>query len=229
MNLKQYAMIYPSYFTQHECDRITQFSQRYEEVNAGIGQKGDDPDEERSSDQGSIDDSIRQSDVRWLIHEEFPEDIATKIEDGINMASVDADWLHQWDYVEHHQYTTYRHRPEARVQGDFYTWHTDSGDSEQSDGGRYRKLSSTIQLSNPDDYEGGNFQWIEPKGMFDLLRNNETLQSVNVDDYIKTVPFSGKERGTLIVFPSFVHHQVKPVTRGTRISLVSWFHGHPYV
>ena len=229
MNLKQYAMIYPSYFTQHECDRITQFSQRYEEVNAGIGQKGDDPDEERSSDQGSIDDSIRQSDVRWLIHEEFPEDIATKIEDGINMASVDADWLHQWDYVEHHQYTTYRHRPEARVQGDFYTWHTDSGDSEQSHGGRYRKLSSTIQLSNPEDYEGGNFQWIEPKGMFDMLRNNETLQSVNVDDYIKTVPFSGKERGTLIVFPSFVHHQVKPVTRGTRISLVSWFHGHPYV
>ena len=32
-----------------------------------------------------------------------------------------------------------------------------------------------------------------------------------------------------IIFPSFVHHQVQPVTRGTRVSLVSWYHGQPYV
>ena len=42
---------------------------------------------------------------------------------------------------------------------------------------------------------------------------------VNVDPYIKTAPFSAKEK-KFIVFPSFVHHQVMPVTQGTRISLV---------
>ena len=229
MNLRKYAMIYPSYLSQHECDTIQTFSERYEEVVSGIGQKNDDVDAEELQEQGQVDDNIRQSDVRWLIHEEFPLEIAQKIEKGINMASADAGWLHQWDYVEHHQYTTYRHRPDARVTGDFYTWHTDSSDEAQSDGGKYRKLSSTIQLSHPDEYEGGLFQWIEPRGMFDMLRNNQNLQSVSVDEYIQTVPFSGKERGSLIVFPSFVHHQVTPVTRGTRISLVSWFHGHPYV
>ena len=229
MNLRQYAMIYPGYLSEDECDRISLIAERYEQVDSGIGNKSDDEDAEVEKDIGVLDNTIRQSDQKWLIHEEFPPELAKKIEDGINMASADANWLHQWDHVEHHQYTTYRHRPDSDVTGDFYTWHTDSGEGEQSYGGRYRKLSSTIQLSHPDDYEGGNFQWIEPKGMFDMLRNNETLQSVPVDDYIKTVPFSGKQRGTLIVFPSFVHHQVTPVNRGTRISLVSWFHGHPYV
>jgi len=91
-----------------------------------------------------------------------------------------------------------------------------------------RKLSSTIQLSHADEYEGGNFQWIEPAGLFDKLKSTGS-QNINVDPYIKTAPFSAKERGTLIVFPSFVHHQVTPVTRGTRVSLVSWYHGQPYV
>ena len=231
MNLKKFAMIYPSYLTEHECDTIQAFSERYEEVVSGTGNNENDPDAEsfQNNNQGNVDDNIRQSDVRWLIHNEFPFEISDKIEKGINMASADAGWLHQWDYVEHHQYTTYRHRPDARVTGDFYTWHTDSSDEPQSAGGKYRKLSSTIQLSNPEDYEGGLFQWIEPRGMFDMLRNSESLQTVSVDEFIQTVPFSGKERGSLIVFPSFVHHQVTPVTRGTRVSLVSWFHGQPYV
>ena len=64
-------------------------------------------------------------------------------------------------HIENHQYTIYRHRPDAKVTGDFYTWHTDSGATAQSEGGRIRKISSTIQLSNQDEYEGGHFQWIE--------------------------------------------------------------------
>ena len=111
--------------------------------------------------------------------------------------------------------------------GDFYTWHTDASDRVQPNG-RMRKLSSTIQLSNPDDYEGGHFQWIEPVGIFDKLKSTGT-QTIDVDQYIQTAPFSAKERGSFIIFPSFVHHQVAPITRGTRVSLVSWYHGNPYV
>jgi predicted 2-oxoglutarate/Fe(II)-dependent dioxygenase YbiX len=38
-----------------------------------------------------------------------------------------------------------------------------------------------------------------------------------------------KIKGTVTVFPSFVWHRVKPVTSGTRYSLVNWHQGRPFV
>lgn len=35
-------------------------------------------------------------------------------------------------------------------------------------------------------------------------------------------------RGSVIIFPSYVWHRVKPVTRGKRYSLVVWNLGHPF-
>ena len=228
MTLGQYCIIYPEYFTQRECDIIQEVAEQIELEEGRIGNGEHDPDAPRDEQSGTNDNFIRQSDVKWIIHNQMPQEIGQKITDGINQANVDANWMFQWDHIENHQYTIYRHRPDAEVTGDFYTWHTDSGATPQSDGGRIRKLSSTIQLSHPDEYEGGNFQWIEPLHIFDRLKSTGT-QNINVDQYIKTAPFSAKMPGTLIVFPSFVHHQVTPVTRGRRISLVSWYHGQPYV
>ena len=57
-----------------------------------------------------------------------------------------------------------------------------------------------------DDYEGGNFEF---RGMGE----EECLEG----------------EGTVIVFPSFNWHQVTPVTKGTRYSLVAWFVGPPFV
>jgi len=37
-----------------------------------------------------------------------------------------------------------------------------------------------------------------------------------------------KSQGSLVIFPSFVQHRVKPVTKGTRYSLVIWSLGQPY-
>ena len=48
-----------------------------------------------------------------------------KITDGINQANLDANWMSSMGHIENHQYTIYRHRPDAKVT-DFYTWHTDS-------------------------------------------------------------------------------------------------------
>lgn len=227
MILRQYCVIFPNYFTPHEVDKIHAVANQIEAIPGLVGNKNVDPD---SPDplEGNDDRYIRQSEVKWIEHNIMPNDIQQRITNGINQASIDADWLHQWDHVENHQYTIYKHRPEAKITGDFYTWHTDAGEGEQSPGGRRRKLSSTVQLSDADEYEGGNFQWIEPAGLFDKLKATGS-QNINVDPYIKTAPFSAKARGTLIVFPSFVHHQVTPVTRGTRVSLVSWYHGQPYV
>jgi PKHD-type hydroxylase len=66
-----------------------------------------------------------------------------------------------------------------------------------------RKLSITIQLSDGIDYQGG-----------DLL--------LYPGAYATAAP---KGLGQLVCFPSFVVHEVTPVTQGTRYSLVTWVHG----
>ena len=37
-----------------------------------------------------------------------------------------------------------------------------------------------------------------------------------------------KKQGTLIMFPSYVLHEVKPVTKGERNSLVTWVTGNQF-
>ena len=73
-------------------------------------------------------------------------------------------------------------------------------------GGLTRKLSFTLQLSDPADYVGGD------------------LQLHLGDDPLKM----NREQGYVAVFPSYVLHEVTPVTEGTRYSLVSWITGAPF-
>jgi len=223
MNLRNYIWIYENYFTEEEVKTINAMSERVPFQIGKVGNKAEDPDGEIEG--GTEDSHIRQSDVKWFDHDFLPEELTEKLHAGIDMANAEAGWHHEWTWPEPHQYTVYNHRPDSPVTGDHYTWHTDSSDMNQSDHG-IRKLSSTVQLSHPDDYEGGHFQYINYQGVFDKLGRNTNIDAGN---YINTVPFSAKSIGSLIVFPSFVYHQVTPVTKGTRISLVSWFHGKPYV
>jgi PKHD-type hydroxylase len=69
-----------------------------------------------------------------------------------------------------------------------------------------RKLSISIQLTNPEEYEGGELYLY--------------------DDDKGTV--MDKTQGTLILFPSYVLHEVMPVTKGTRNSLVTWVTGKQF-
>jgi PKHD-type hydroxylase len=80
----------------------------------------------------------------------------------------------------------------------FYGWHTDFAGIRPN-----RKLSISIQLSQADDYEGGDL---------------EVLYGMEPQKLDRT-------RGAFIVFPSFMLHRVTPVTRGTRWSLVAWVVG----
>jgi PKHD-type hydroxylase len=84
---------------------------------------------------------------------------------------------------------------------DFYGVHID-----KMLDGPVRKLSLTIQLSAPEDYEGG-----------------ELAIYFNKDAEIMP-----KELGKMIVFPSYSLHEVRPVTKGTRYSLVAWVTGKPF-
>ncbi len=78
-----------------------------------------------------------------------------------------------------------------------YGWHQDYG------GQISRKLSLVLQLTDPSQYEGGNLQ---------VMTTGEP-QTVR------------KQRGLVVAFPSYVLHQVTPVTQGSRQSLVTWISG----
>lgn len=79
-----------------------------------------------------------------------------------------------------------------------YNWHTDTGPGRSST----RKISVSVQLSNENDYEGGN-----------LEVNTGILTS------------GCKEQGSISMFPSYALHRVSPVTKGDRWVLVIWVHG----
>ena len=91
--------------------------------------------------------------------------------------------------------------------GGNYNWHTDIGRSETSN----RKLTAIIQLSDENEYEGGDFEF----GITDTTG----------DDLIK----GNKKQGTLIIFPSFLSHRVTPITKGTRYSIITWMEGDTFV
>ena len=81
-----------------------------------------------------------------------------------------------------------------------YDWHTDLGSKSNST----RKLSISVQLSDSNDYTGGDLEFIN---LFDP---------------------SPREIGSVIVFPAYLVHRVTPVTKGIRKSMVSWVHGPPF-
>lgn len=122
----------------------------------------------------------------------------------------DSDWLFSilHPYIEHmnrrfdFEVAGYSEAQVLRYNvGQQYDWHVDMGRDERST----RKLSLVVQLSEHEDYDGGELQCTP-----DLGPCPRTL-------------------GSLIVFPSFIPHRVTEVTRGERMSLVAWVHGdHPF-
>ena len=80
-----------------------------------------------------------------------------------------------------------------------YDWHTDT---HVFDNGKQRKLSVSVLLNDPSEFEGGSFDFDD--GEENLL----------------------KSRGSILVFPSFLRHRVTPVTKGVRYSAVSWIAGN---
>jgi PKHD-type hydroxylase len=125
----------------------------------------------------------------------------------IHTANKEAGWNFQWDWNENSQFTIYE-------KGHYYGWHTDQTDTpfkhkNKNINGKTRKLSLTLQLTDKTKYEGGDFQ-------FQWIDNNKKnlLNIITVDD--------AKDIGTVIVFPSYIWHQVLPITKGKRESLVNW-------
>lgn len=85
-------------------------------------------------------------------------------------------------------------------EGCFFKKHFDADKNDN----RYKSL--VLQLSNKDDYEGGEMIY-----------------------YDKDIPITfNKEIGSVVIFNSDVLHEVKPILKGTRYSFVCWFYQENY-
>jgi PKHD-type hydroxylase len=170
---------YQNVFTESEIEKIHSLGQ------ASPVEKGS------VTDSGKLTET-RISDVSWIDEKEESSWLYQKISSLVDEANK-AMW--EFDIYGFHdslQYTTYYGG------GGHYDWHTDVGPMMAN-----RKVSIVLQLTNPDEYEGGNLQ-------------------LNGGEGIVEAP---KDFNTMIIFPSFMLHRVTPVIKGTRKSLVTWLAG----
>lgn len=142
-------------------------------------------------------DASRLTDISFLELKEDTVDLYQNVGDLIEKANLSHfNW--QLLFLETMQYSEY-------PVGGTYCMHTDSG--LKGDKGLNRKLSFSILLSDPLEYEGGDLE----------------LYQFNEPEKIKM------NKNDIVFFPSFTPHRVTPVTKGKRISLVGWVVGPNFV
>lgn len=144
---------------------------------------------------GGLNKDIRRSQVSWLQNSTDTKWVFEKLAYVTSQLNTEHFGFDLTGFGEALQLTNY-----DQSENGMYGWHQDYG----SQGVRIsRKLSLVLQLANPADYEGGELQVMT------------TGQPANIP----------KQRGLIAVFPSYVLHQVTPVTQGSRQSLVAWVSG----
>ena len=144
----------------------------------------------------------RKSRLKWIPQNQEWNWLYEKL---MMFARLANDEMWNFDLVsapEYIQYTEYHGSDRGE-----YGWHQDIGPGELS----ARKVSITVQLSDDSEYEGGELLfWM---GGNSLENNNLTAP---------------KGKGTVVLFPSYLYHAVKPVTKGIRKSFVLWLGGGHY-
>lgn len=152
-----------------------------------------------SSDNKLILDKIRKSKVRWIKKNnkdfielfDFMNRLIRIVNEGFKVNCND---------IESFQFTEY-----SEI-GSKYDWHHDINWNRTDD--KSRKISFIIQLSDPNDYEGGNFEF-------------RYYENPNKDKL--------KNQGTILTFLPYQEHRVTPIVSGCRYSLVGWYEGPRWI
>lgn len=177
---------------------------------------------------------IRKSKVAWL----YDQWIYDKLWKIVTQSNKLAGWNFDVDYAEDIQFTEYSddgfygfHQdggsdrqsaykryikgvtPIEMIEGNLPDGYV-SGKKNGEWIGKNRKLSVTVNLSDPNTYEGGDL-------MFDAGEHAE-------DGVKEIIAKEIRPRGSVCIFPSFVPHCVTPVTKGVRHSLVMWSLGRAF-
>jgi len=177
-------VLWENLFTSDEIDIIEDQCEREIFEAARVGSSGN----------SQINLETRDSTISWLSLKKETEWIYKKLVDLVATINHSSFWM-DLDYLQTLQYTKYNSESHQH-----YDWHFDSYLSTQPED---RKLSFSMCLSEPSEYEGGEFQ---------------IVYSGNVS---KPKIFK-LEKGQILFFKSFFPHRVTPVTKGERKSLVGW-------
>lgn len=170
-----------NYFNNDECKKIIDHGNSLKKENAKIYDETDNKD-----------NKIRKGKIAWITYNEDSKWIFDKLSHSIKILN---DQCFKFDItgIDSIQFTEYD------APDNHFSAHID-----RNFGTNVFKISITIQLSDPEEYEGGELKIFEN----------------NIDGTVMT-----KQKGAFIAFPSFVMHKVNPITKGKRYSLVVWVTG----
>jgi|TARA_Y100000114_G_scaffold122794_1_gene118195 PKHD-type hydroxylase len=211
MNLKHYYWYFKSALPPKLCDDIIRYALSKNESMARTG--GFDDQKPLSQDQILDLKKKRNSDLVWL-DETW---IYKELHPYVKVANKNAGWNFEWDASEQIQFTKYKINQ-------YYDWHCDSWKHPYNkprnnlQHGKIRKISMTCQLTDGSEYKGGELEFDFRN--YDPHMRDESIHKVQCKEILP--------KGSIIVFPSHVWHRVKPVTAGTRYSLVMWNLGQPW-
>jgi PKHD-type hydroxylase len=177
--------------TPEQCDELISIGQNEPKINATIG---------TTEKITKLDEKYRKSIISWIpfakavpIYQVIRQWMEVTNNNYFGFDTVQLS--EQGQYAEYHK-------------GGFYNWHMDSN-VEMASMPTVRKISMTLLLNDPKDFEGGDFE----------IFCGETLDSEKNKYKLK--------QGHAIFFASFLLHRVMPVIKGNRKSLVMWFGGSP--
>lgn len=169
-------------FTKEECEKVIKIAKKKGFIKATTNNKNDKT-------------NVRSSEVSWLYPNDNLDFAFRKITDVVLNLNKQFFQFDIFGLNEGLQFTNYK------APSDKYGKHID-----RAYGHCIRKLSISIQLTDPNEYEGGEL----------ILYEDDRGTEMK------------KEQGTLILFPSFLLHEVKPVIKGERNSLVAWVTGKQF-
>ena len=173
-------------FTPDQCRQIIASgrAQKPQQAQVGVGKPG-----------GGTDTKKRITKISWIPFQEMGH-MYQDLNKFIQQANKNHFGFGDIRVTEQAQFTEY---PE----GGFYDWHMDC-DVNMEHEPPVRKISMTVLLNDPAEFEGGDLELMAPG------------------------KFANLKQGHAICFASFLNHRVNPVTRGMRQSLVVWFGGKAF-
>ena len=173
-------------FTPDQCRQIIECGRKLPPQTAQVGM---------NKPGGGTDTKKRITTISWIPFKELPE-MYRDLYTFIVKANENHFGFGDIRITENAQFTEY---PE----GGFYDWHMDCDVGMQHEP-PVRKISMTLLLNDPAEFEGGELEVMAPG------------------------KFANLKQGHAICFASFLNHRVNKVKRGMRQSLVVWFGGKPF-
>ena len=175
-------------FSPAQCQDIINMGHQLKAQKAEVGQ-GKEPG-------GTYDTKKRITTISWIPFKALPE-MYKIIERSMLQANGNHFGYEGMTLTEYAQFTEY-------PKGGFYDWHMDAEVNCMYEP-PVRKISMTILLSNPSEFEGGDLEF--------MTEGNKPPNLI---------------QGQAIFFCSLLRHRVAKVKKGIRRSLVMWFGGPPF-